>query len=178
MYREAGALVTVPPATLLRAADGMGRLKRSRLEGGVMKVDFESLVEELGGRLITTTGEVRTVRQAARELGVEEGRIIKTLVVVTDDGPVLAILDGRSRLDLSKVGRGARLATPEEVERYTGYRVGEVPPVGIPLRTFVDERVLRWDRVYGGGGSIRRLVELDPRVIVDHQKAEVRRLSL
>jgi len=144
----------------------------------VMKADFESLVEELGGRLITTQGEVKTVRQAAKELGVEEEQIIKTLVVITKDGPVLAILDGRSRLDLSKVGRGARLASPREVEEHTGYRVGEVPPVGIPLRTLVDERVLRWDRVYGGGGSIRRLVELDPRTIVRYQKAEVRRLRV
>lgn len=144
----------------------------------MMKADFESLVEELGGRLITTQGEVKTVRQAAKELGVEEEQIIKTLVVITKDGPVLAILDGRSRLDLSKVGRGARLASPREVEEHTGYRVGEVPPVGIPLRTLVDERVLRWDRVYGGGGSIRRLVELDPRTIVRYQKAEVRRLRV
>ncbi|MDK2383925.1 MAG: aminoacyl-tRNA deacylase [Candidatus Korarchaeota archaeon] len=143
-----------------------------------MTSDFESLVEELGGRLITTRGEVKTVRQAARELGVEEEQIIKTLVVITDEGPVLAILDGRSRLDLSKLGRGARLASPREVEEHTGYRVGEVPPVGIPLRTLVDERVLRWDRVYGGGGSIRRLVELDPRAIVRYQKAEVGRLRI
>ncbi len=141
-----------------------------------MSADLKSLVEELGGRLIITAGEVKTVRQAAKELGVDEGQIIKTLVVITNDGPVLAILDGRSRLDLSKVGEGARLASPKEVERYTGYRVGEVPPVGIPLRTLMDEGVLRWDRVYGGGGSIRRLVELDPRVIAEYQKAEIRRL--
>ncbi len=143
-----------------------------------MASDFESLVEELGGRLIITRGEVKTVRQAARELGVEEEQIIKTLVVITDEGPVLAILDGRSRLDLSKLGRGARLASPREVEEHTGYKVGEVPPVGIPLRTLVDERVLKWHRVYGGGGSTRRLVELDPRAIVHYQKAEVRRLRI
>ncbi len=144
----------------------------------MMKADFESLIEELGGRLITTQGEVKTVRQAAKELGVEEEQIIKTLVVITEDGPVLAILDGRSRLDLSKVGKGARLASPREVEEHTGYKVGEVPPVGIPLRTLVDEKVLRWNKVYGGGGSIRRLVELDPRTIVRYQKAEVRRLRV
>ncbi len=141
-----------------------------------MTPSFESLVERLGGRIIETRGEVKTVRQAAKELGVREEQIIKTLVVITGEGPVLAILDGRSKLDLSKLGEGARLASPSEVVAHTGYKVGEVPPVGIPLKTYVDERVLRWERVYGGGGSVRRLVELDPRVIVEHQKAEVRRL--
>lgn len=139
-------------------------------------MSFESLVRRLGGRIIDTEGEVKTVKQAARELGVDEGQIIKTLVVITRKGPILAILDGKSRLDLSRLGEGARLATPEEVKAHTGYEVGEVPPLGIPIKTYVDERVLRWKRVYGGGGSVRRLVELDPRVIVEYQGAEIKKL--
>lgn len=141
-----------------------------------MADDLADLVRKLGGRIIETRGEVRTVRQAAKELGVDERQIIKTLVVITPQGPALAILDGRSRLDLAKLGEGSRLASPREVRRYTGYGVGEVPPVGIPIRTYMDERVLEWDKVYGGGGSLRRLVELDPKAIVEYQGAEVRRL--
>lgn len=139
-----------------------------------MPSDLEELVRRLGGEIIETRREVLTVRQAAEEMNVPEDLIIKTLVVMTPEGAVLAILDGRSRLSLSRL-RG-RLATPEEVRRITGFEVGEVPPVGIPLRTFVDEKVLEKEFVYGGGGSKRRLIKISPRAIVEHQRAEVMEL--
>lgn len=140
----------------------------------VSKEEFERIIRGLGGELIETREEVITVKQAARELGVDESQIIKTLVVVTHNGPLLAILDGESRLNLSELG--GRLATPEEVRELTGYEVGEVPPVGIPLRTLVDEKVLEKEVVYGGGGSKRRLVRLTPSAIVEYQRAEVAKL--
>ncbi|RDD53603.1 MAG: hypothetical protein BA066_03495 [Candidatus Korarchaeota archaeon NZ13-K] len=136
-----------------------------------MPSDLEELVRRLGGEIIETRREVLTVKQAAEEMNVPEDLIIKTLVVMTPEGAVLAILDGRSRLSLSRL-RG-RLATPEEVRRITGFEVGEVPPVGIPLRTFIDEKVLEKEFVYGGGGSKRRLIKISPRAIVEHQRAEV-----
>ncbi len=143
-----------------------------------MRSHFERLVEELEARIIDVGGEVRTVGQAARRMGVSRKQIVKTLVVITKEGPVLAVLDGESRLDLSKFGPGARLATPREVKAHTGFEVGEVPPVGIPLKTYVDERVLENDKIYGGGGSTRKLVEIDPRRIVEHQKATVCKIRL
>lgn len=132
---------------------------------------LEELVRELGGEIVETEREVLTVRQAAEEVGVPEDWIVKTLVVMTREGAVLTILSGSSRLDLAKLG--GRLATPEEVKELTGFEVGEVPPVGIPLRTLIDEEVLKKDLVYGGGGSKRRLIKISPRAILEHQRAEV-----
>lgn len=133
--------------------------------------ELREIVAKLGGEIVETEREVLTVKQAAEELGVDEALIIKTLVVITPEGPLLAILDGKSRLNLAKL-RG-RLARPEEVRKLTGYEVGEVPPVGIKMRTLVDERVLDREVIYGGGGSKRRLIKISPRAIVEYQKAEV-----
>ncbi|MEM3371568.1 MAG: YbaK/EbsC family protein [Candidatus Korarchaeum sp.] len=132
---------------------------------------IEELVRKLGGEVIETEREVSTVKQAAEEMGVPEDQIIKTLVVITPEGPLLAVLSGNSRLDLVKLG--GRLATREEVRELTGFEVGEVPPIGVPLRTLIDERVLERDVVYGGGGSRRRLIKISPKAILEHQRAEV-----
>lgn len=135
------------------------------------QLGFEELVRKLGGEVIETRREVLTVMQAAEEIGVPEDQIIKTLVVITPEGPLLAILSGRSRLNLEKL-RG-RLATPDEVRELTGFEVGEVPPIGIPLRTLIDEKVLEKDLVYGGGGSKRKLIKIAPEVILEYQRAEI-----
>ncbi|MEM0295839.1 MAG: YbaK/EbsC family protein [Candidatus Korarchaeum sp.] len=136
-----------------------------------MPRSIEELVRKLGGEVIETEREVSTVKQAAEEMGVPEDQIIKTLVVITPEGPLLAVLSGNSRLDLVKLG--GRLATREEVRELTGFEVGEVPPSGEPLRTLIDERVLERDVVYGGGGSRRRLIKISPKAILEHQRAEV-----
>ncbi|RSN67653.1 hypothetical protein D9Q81_07595 [Candidatus Korarchaeum cryptofilum] len=138
-------------------------------------MSIEDIVRKLGGRIIEVGRDVVTVKQAARELGVEEGQIIKSLVVITEEGPLLAILDGTSRLDLSKL-RG-RLARPEEVKELTGFEVGEVPPVGIPMRTLIDRKVMERRVVYGGGGSRRRLIEISPERIAEYQGAEITDIS-
>lgn len=138
-------------------------------------MSVEDIVRKLGGRIIEVENEVVTVEQAARELGVDEGQIIKSLVIITEEGPLLAILDGKSRLDLSKLK--GRLARPREVKELTGFEIGEVPPVGIPLRTIVDRKVMEKSIVYGGGGSKRRLIEISPERIVEYQGAEVSDIS-
>ncbi len=138
-------------------------------------MSVEDIVRKLGGKIIEVENEVVTVEQAARELGVDEGQIIKSLVIITEEGPLLAILDGKSRLDLSKLK--GRLARPREVKELTGFEIGEVPPVGIPLRTIVDRKVMEKSIVYGGGGSKRRLIEISPERIVEYQGAEVSDIS-
>jgi len=57
------------------------------------------------------------------------------------------------------------------VKRFTGYEVGSVPPVGHKrkIRTFIDEKVMSFDKVVGGGGEINTLLEISP--------AEIRRLT-
>jgi prolyl-tRNA editing enzyme YbaK/EbsC (Cys-tRNA(Pro) deacylase) len=48
-----------------------------------------------------------------------------------------------------------RLARPEEVVRWTGYRVGGVPPVAHcrPIKTLVDRNLLAPATVYAAAGA-------------------------
>lgn len=106
-----------------------------------------------------------TVDAASRQPVVPPSKIIKTLLLVSEVGePVIAIVCGDRKADLSKVamvcGSRVRMAKAKEVERFTGYPVGAVPPVGHGLKTLIDRCVLREERVVEGGGSTHTLIEM------------------
>jgi Uncharacterized conserved protein len=125
-------------------------------------------LEEVG-EVIALQIPVRTVREAARAVGVGEDKIIKTIVVNCGGEFRAYILRGTKRLDVKSLG--CRLATPEEVLSVTGYPVGGVPPVlGIPV--FIDEELLSEDYVYGGGGNDHSLLRFRPRDLVEKGLAE------
>jgi prolyl-tRNA editing enzyme YbaK/EbsC (Cys-tRNA(Pro) deacylase) len=143
--------------------------------------EFKELVRRLGGEILELDAPVKTVEQAARATGADPGQIIKSILLITEGGrAVLAIVDGRSRINLKKVekkfGR-ARLASSREVKEVTGYEVGELPPIGIPVKTLIDLRVLERSYVLGGGGAMNRLIRIDPRKIAEVQNAEVEDIS-
>ncbi|MEM4651543.1 MAG: aminoacyl-tRNA deacylase [Pyrobaculum sp.] len=125
-------------------------------------------LEEVG-EVVKLEVPVRTVREAARAVGVDEDKIIKTIVVNCGGEFRAYILRGTKRLDVKSLG--CRLATPEEVLSVTGYPVGGVPPVlGIPV--FIDEELLSEDYVYGGGGDDHSLLKFRPRDLVEKGLAE------
>jgi len=138
---------------------------------------FEDLVKRLGGEILELGVPVKTVKQASRATGAAPSQIIKSMLLISEsEGAILAIVDGESRVDLEKLGRRfgrTRLASPREVKRLTGYEVGELPPIGVPVKTIVDPKVLEKSYVIGGGGAIDRLIKIDPKKIVEVQKAEV-----
>ncbi|USS41263.1 nucleotide pyrophosphohydrolase [Thermococcus aggregans] len=153
------------------------KLKKNEEKYPAKVVRVEEIVKELGGEIIDAKGEVKSVSQVVELLGVKPENIIKSLVfIVNESEPLLVIVDGKSKASLEKLKNifgNVRMAKPKEVEEITGYKIGEVPPVGIPIKTVVDKKVLEKEFVIGGGGSITRLSKLSPRKIVEFQKAEV-----
>ena len=139
-------------------------------------MDLEELVRSLGGEIINVGEPVKTVAQAVKAMGVSPKQIIKSLVLITENEPILVIVDGESKVSFEKIRQyfgKVRLATPEEVREITGFEVGAVSPIGIKIRTIIDPRVLENEYVIGGGGRINRLCRLDPRKIIEYQKAVV-----
>ena len=139
------------------------------------KVNLEELIRELGGEIINVGKPVKIVEQAVKATGSRPEQIIKSLLFISEkEGPILVIVDGKSKVDLNKLERmfgKVRLATPEEVKQITGFEVGAVPPVGVGVMTVVDPKVLENKFVIGGGGRIDRLSKLNPERIVEYQKA-------
>ncbi len=122
---------------------------------------------DLEAELQGTSIEVKTVEDAAEALDVETDDIIKSLVFFEDGKSYLVIGIGKEPIDEEKLkdvldAEEVRIASPEEVKEITGYSIGEVPPISIELPKVIDRRVIDKEIVYGGGGSVRHLLEIDP----------------
>jgi Cys-tRNA(Pro)/Cys-tRNA(Cys) deacylase len=107
--------------------------------------------------------------EAAAALGVEPGRVFKTLVVAVDGRLVLAIVAVAAELDLKRLadalgGRRALLADPAEAERATGYVVGGISPLGgrRTLPVVLDVAAMRQATVFVSSGRRGLQVELAP----------------
>ncbi len=137
-----------------------------------MKLEDFLEERELQAELFETTGEVKTVEDAAEEVGVENDHIIKSLVFFVNKEPILVIGCGGKNIDEEKLKEvfetdEVRIASPVEVEEMTGYSIGEVPPVGVELSKVIEEEVLEKEKVYGGGGSVNHLLEIDPSDLIE-----------
>ena len=124
-------------------------------------------------RLIEVADSTATVETAARALGVEPGRIAKTLAVRAGDHLFLLVARGDTRLDNRKskdeFGVRPRMLGPEETFEVTGHPVGGVCPFGLkePLPIYLDESLRAFDLVYPAGGSLNTSVEVTPQRLFD-----------
>jgi prolyl-tRNA editing enzyme YbaK/EbsC (Cys-tRNA(Pro) deacylase) len=118
--------------------------------------------------IIETAESTATVDAAAQALGVEPGRIAKTLAIRVGERVVLVVARGDARLDngKSKAAFGARprMLGPEETFQVTGHPVGGVCPFGLaqPLAVYCDVSLRSFDRVYPAAGSLNSSVEVAP----------------
>ena len=116
--------------------------------------------------LIEVEGSTATVNTAAEALGVEPGRIAKTLAVRAGEHLFLLCTRGNARLDNRKckdvLGARPRMLGPEETLEITGHPVGGVCPFGLkqPIPVYLDMSLKAFDMVYPAGGSRNTSVEV------------------
>ena len=137
-------------------------------ERGVPFTEHPYVYEERGGTTVS-----------ARELGVDEHAVVKTLVM-EDDGakPLVVLMHGDRKVSTKALARALgvkRVAPcrPDVAERHSGYRVGGTSPFGLKkaLRTCVEATVLDLPAIYINGGRRGYLVGIAPRVLVDELAA-------
>ncbi len=115
----------------------------------------------LDTRVIELAIAARTSQQAADALGVEVGRIAKSLIfrAATSGRAVLVIAAGDRRVDEAKIaarlGEQIERATPEFVRAHSGFAIGAVAPVAHAQQmvTFIDASLRRFDVVWAAGGT-------------------------
>jgi Cys-tRNA(Pro)/Cys-tRNA(Cys) deacylase len=105
-------------------------------------------------------------KEAAGALGVEPGRVFKTLVASVDGKLVVAVVPVTGELSLKALAaavgaKTAEMAEAATAERATGYVVGGISPIGQKrhLPTLVDVSAARWGTIFVSGG--RRGLELE-----------------
>lgn len=107
-----------------------------------------------------------TVPLAAKALGVEEGRIAKTLSFHVGDDVVLVLLAGDVKIDNKKYKMAfnakAKMLGPDEVLSLVGHDIGGVCPFGVNegVKVFMDESLKKYETVFPAAGSDNSMIEL------------------
>ena len=110
------------------------------------------------GVVVATDRPTRTAAEAADALGVDVGAIVKSLVFVLDDEPVLLLVSGAHEVDVDRTGKrleGTLTRAPiDQIPEVTGQPVGGVAPVGHPtnLSTFVDTALAGFPDLWAAAG--------------------------
>ena len=113
--------------------------------------------------------------ESARQLGVDEHAVVKTLVMQNEKAePLVVLMHGDRQVSTKNLARGigaksVEPCTPEAAQRASGYQVGGTSPFGLrkAMAVYVEESVLGLPRIYINGGRRGYLVGLDPAVLRD-----------
>lgn len=109
-----------------------------------------------------------TAQMAAEAVGVEVGRIVKSLVFrgAESGKPYLLLVSGANRVHEKRVGRliGEALERSDAdfVKAHTGFSIGGVSPFGhpAPLATYIDEALFGYETVWAAAGDPRSVFEI------------------
>jgi prolyl-tRNA editing enzyme YbaK/EbsC (Cys-tRNA(Pro) deacylase) len=109
----------------------------------------------------------RTAGDAARAVGCVVDAIVKSLVFMADDAPVLVLTSGRNRIDEARLADAlganvVRKASADEARAATGSAIGGTPPFGHTglgvSAVLMDPALLAHDPVWAAAGA--RIVDV------------------
>jgi len=112
---------------------------------------------------------------SARELGVPEHEVIKTLVMQDEAArPLIVLMHGDCKVSTKNLARSIGCKSvepckPEVAQRHSGYMIGGTSPFGTKkaMPVYVEETILALPRIYINGGRRGFLVSLAPQVLLD-----------
>ena len=118
----------------------------ARLQGRLRERELDVVVQML-------PASTRTVPEAAAAVGCEVGQIVKSLVFMRGDEPVMVLCAGDRRVAADRLG--LRPATADEARAGTGFAIGGIPPLGHdrPLETLIDASLRRFDTLWCAAGT-------------------------
>lgn len=114
-------------------------------------------------------------RESARQLGIDEHAVVKTLVFETHESkPLIVLMHGDREVSAKTLARligvkSIEPATPERASKWTGYLVGGTSPFGTrsSMPVYVERSILTLEKIYINGGKRGFLVEIDPKILTE-----------
>ena len=113
--------------------------------------------------------------ESARQLGLDEHMVVKTLVMQDQDArPLIVLMHGDRKVSTKNLARqiGAKSVEPckpEVANRHSGYLVGGTSPFGTrrSMPVYIERSILELPRILINGGRRGYLLGIDPQVCVD-----------
>jgi prolyl-tRNA editing enzyme YbaK/EbsC (Cys-tRNA(Pro) deacylase) len=114
----------------------------------------------------TLPDSTRTAPEAAAAVGVEVGAIVKSLVFMRDEQPVIVLCAGDRRVASDRLG--LRGANADQARTATGFSIGGIPPLGHEreLETLIDESLRRFDTVWCAAGTPYAVFGIAPSALI------------
>jgi Cys-tRNA(Pro) deacylase len=118
-------------------------------------------------------------RVSARELGVSEHDVVKTLIFEDENRqPLCVLMHGDREVSAKNLARqlsrkSVAPCLPEVADRHSGYQVGGTSPFGLKraMPIYVERSILAIPRIYINGGARGFLVAIDPGALVSVLRA-------
>jgi prolyl-tRNA editing enzyme YbaK/EbsC (Cys-tRNA(Pro) deacylase) len=143
---------------------------------------FLAAAESLGARDLDVRvmdDSTHTAAEAAAAVGAPVAAIVKSLVLIAGDAPLLALVSGPNRVDTdvlsAQLGVPVRMAKAREAKDASGYSIGGVPPFGhpTPLPTVLDETLMGLEVVWAAAGTARAVFPVSPSRLAELTGARV-----
>jgi Cys-tRNA(Pro) deacylase len=123
---------------------------------------------------------------SARELGVDEHQVVKTLVMQDETAkPLIVLMHGDRKVSTKNLARqigckSVEPCKPEVANRHSGFLVGGTSPFGTKksMPVYVEQTILELEKIYINGGRRGYLIGIDPRVLPDILPARAVRCAL
>ncbi len=133
---------------------------------------------EPGMKEVATPG-ARTIEEVSGFLNVTPDLLIKSLLLITERGPVLAMVRGDQEMLESKLARiigSHRLAEPEEVKEVTGAEAGFMGPLGLDIRKIADQSLEGGVFIVGANRDGFHIIGVAPGQDFQAEFADIRRV--
>lgn len=113
--------------------------------------------------------------ETAKQLGVDEHQVIKTLIFEDDAGkPLVVLMHGDGEVSTKNLARQVhakkiQVAPATQAPKHSGYQVGGTSPFGTrkKMPVWIERTILDFDKIYINGGRRGYILSLNPQVIVD-----------
>jgi len=123
--------------------------------------------------------------EAADLLGCPLGAVVKSLLFqkVSSGDFLLVLVSGENRVDIDTlselVGESVHPASPDDVEKRTGYAVGAVPPFRMKgsFPVIIDESLMAYERVWGSAGAINILLGIHPEDLQNLSQGQIKSIK-
>jgi len=111
--------------------------------------------------------------ESARQLGVDEHSVVKTLVMQDERAqPLVVLMHGDKQVSTKNLARAIGVKSvepckPDVAQRHSGYQVGGTSPFGLrkPMPVYVEAGVLELPQIYINGGRRGFLVGIAPSIL-------------
>jgi Cys-tRNA(Pro) deacylase len=118
--------------------------------------------------------------ESAKQLGVPEHQVVKTLVMQNETAkPLIVLMHGDRKVSTKALARqidckAVSPCDPDTAQKHSGYLVGGTSPFGTRkvLPIFIEATILALPKIYINGGRRGYLVGIAPGVLVEHLHAK------